>query len=74
MKTTGDSGSYFTYLKTRLPKFQEFRPLTPVKDLKIQWPTKRTTAINCFNEIRDERNRLNTIILYTALTLRTQVI
>lgn len=39
MKTIGVSGSYFTYLKTRPPKIQGFRPLTPVKDLKIQWPT-----------------------------------
>lgn len=39
MKTIGVSGSYFTYLKIRLPKIQEFRPLTSVKDLKIQWPT-----------------------------------
>lgn len=39
MKIIGVSGSYFTYLKTRLPKIQEFCPLTPVKDLKSQWPT-----------------------------------
>lgn len=39
MKTIGVCGSYFTSLKNRHPKIQEFRPLTPVKDLKFQWPT-----------------------------------
>lgn len=39
MKIIGVSGLYFTYLKTRLPKIQEFCPLTPVEDFNIQWQT-----------------------------------